>query len=116
MSLYLCIFENDIDGDELEGVEVGAYSDFAAFRKAINRVLERGPWGRFPTLMNHHDSDGSWSPADAAELTNELRQISEDPGGSIATTFVDVEGQPLVERLRALAQLAVQTNRPIWFQ
>ena len=37
MGLYLCVFDND---DELEGVEVGSYSDFDFFRSTVTELLE----------------------------------------------------------------------------
>ena len=38
VSLYLCIFNDD---EEVDGVDVGAYSDFAYFRKIIAEVFWR---------------------------------------------------------------------------
>src|ERR1700722_8255235 len=74
MSLYLCVFDED---DELEGVDVGAYSDFSDLRKTITKVLEHGKIGsRFPTLMLHADCDGEWSIEDCQSLESELETIS----------------------------------------
>ena len=39
MGLYLAIFD---DGQEVDGVDVGSYSDFTAFRDAVIKNLERG--------------------------------------------------------------------------
>lgn len=39
MGLYLCVFEGD---DELDGVEVGSYADFGAFRSAVATHVEGG--------------------------------------------------------------------------
>jgi hypothetical protein len=119
VSLYLCIFDNDLDDDELEGVEVGSYTDFHEFRLAVNKELERGPWGsRFPTLMNHHDSDGQWSPDEARLLERELTAIREGVRSAwpAARAYLDVNGAPLVDRLIELAALSAVTGRPIWFQ
>ncbi len=42
MGLYLCIFE---DEEDVDGVEVGPYSDFNALRDYIVRELETGNTG-----------------------------------------------------------------------
>ena len=74
MSLYLCIFDED---EELDGVDVGAYSDFGDFRNTIAKELERGKAGSsFPTLMLHPDSDGEWNVEDCEKLERELEIIS----------------------------------------
>ena len=71
MGLYLTIFAGD---EELDGVEVGAYADFSAFRDAVVSNLEAGNAGdRFPTLILHSDCDGEWSPDEAAKLEIELK-------------------------------------------
>jgi hypothetical protein len=73
MGLYLALFDG---GDELDGVEVGSYSDFGAFRDAVVAHLEEGVTGsRCPTLIMHSDSDGQWTPAEAADLERELQTI-----------------------------------------
>jgi hypothetical protein len=137
MSLYLCIFDDD---DELDGVDVGAYSDFADFRKTVAQVLEDGRIGsRFPTLMMHSDSDGEWSAEQCKELEKELRTISkklkEQPPKELFAEwqkglakrlelrpvnlnecFIDVDGEPLLERLLNLVQLAQRRGLPILFQ
>ena len=74
MSLYLCIFNDD---EEVDGVDVGAYSDFAYFRKIIAEVLENGQAGsRFPTLLLHSDCDGEWSVVDCSKLQKEFEIIN----------------------------------------
>jgi immunity protein 70 of polymorphic toxin system len=116
MGLYLAVFDGD---EEIEGVEVGSYSDFAAFRAAIAEQLEGGTIGsRFPTLMLHSDSDGTWSPEEAARLQIELKQIGyefrERPPAELKgwqagvaaslgiapknlhESFFDVDGEPLL--------------------
>ena len=66
MGLYLCIFASDLDDEEIDGVEVGAYDDFDLLRTTVAQQLEAGHWGsRFPVLMSHPDSDGEWSPKEA---------------------------------------------------
>lgn len=139
MGLYLCIFASADEDAEVEGVEVGSYEDFHDFRQTIADQLEGGEWGRrFPTLMLHQDSDGSWSPGEAATLEIELREISEAlaqrppsaPAGwqaevwhqrgttprSLRDTFIDVDGEPLLVRLSDLASTAAATGLEISFQ
>jgi len=137
MSLYLCIFDED---DELDGVAVGAYSDFGNFRDIVAGVLEGGKWGsRFPVLMSHSDCDGEWSVDDCRKLhveidtiTTELRQlppreffaewqksVAKKIGlhpANLYDCFIDVDGQPLLERLVSLIELAQRRGLPILFQ
>ena len=137
MGLYLAIFE---DENEVDGVEVGAYDDFGAFRDAVVEKLEAGKAGsKFPTLILHSDCDGHWSPSEAAKLEKELEQIAQGfrrlspvPLGSgwkrkvaqsfglriesLYDCFFDVDGEPLVERLVGLTKLSQRRNLPILFQ
>lgn len=137
MGLYLCVFDVD---DELDGVEVGSYADFGAFRSAVATHVEGGIEGsRCPTLMLHSDCDGQWSPEEAALLQTELAIITErfmqlpvEPlegdwkpviarsvglrPANLYECFFDVDGEPLVDRLMGLAQLSVERHLPILFQ
>lgn len=137
MGLYLAVFD---DGDELDGIEVGAYADFSAFRDAVVDNLEGGTAGsRFPTLILHSDCDGQWSPSEAAALEKELETISAqfrelppihlnaDWKKQVARTcgiqlrtlydcFFDVDGESLLERLIGLTKLSQAKNLPILFQ
>lgn len=137
MGLYLCAFDRD---EEIDGVEVGSYADFNFFRDAVVAAVEEGNRGsKCPTLQNHHDSDGRWSPEDAASLIRELELIdkglSESPpvefnspwkkkvAASIGLVprnllecFFDVDGEPLVDRLRGLAEKSRNRDVPILFQ
>lgn len=138
MGLYLAVFDGD---EELEGVEVGSYADFGAFRETVADRLEAGTAGsRFPTLMIHSDCDGSWSLEDAAQLQEEVSQIAEGlrrlpplelkPGswqGDVAKSlgiapknlyesFFDVDGEPLLERLADLVRVARTHDKEILFQ
>jgi len=137
MGLYLAIFDGD---DELNGLEVGSYADFATFRSAVATHVEGGVVGsRCPTLMLHSDCDGQWSPEEAAVLQDELTIITDrfmqlppellGDGWKpeVAKTFglrptnlydcfFDVDGEPLLDRLMGLAQLSVQRSLPIVFQ
>ena len=75
MGLYLCVFEND---EELEGVEVGSYADFDFFRSSVTAAVEAGQSGsKCPTLINHSDCDGDWTPGEVVMLQQELASISE---------------------------------------
>jgi len=140
VSLYLCVFRDDERDDEIDGVEVGSYDDFHTLRTAVAERLEGGTWGsRFPTLMGHPDSDGLWPPADADRLASELETIRDAFAALPATRvagdwqaelaqklrlsprtfaecFIDVDGEPLLERLIALARTSAAHERPIWFQ
>ncbi|NOK20592.1 Imm70 family immunity protein [Corallococcus carmarthensis] len=138
MGLYLCVFEED---EELEGVEVGAYADFGAFRDHVTRELE--PAGRvgsrFPTLIMHSDCDGEWSAAECERLRDELATIAKElkarPAVAFTSewqrnvaksiglvpqnafeSFIDVDGEFLIERLQGLAEFAIKRQAPILFQ
>jgi len=137
MGLYLAVFDGE---NELDGVEVGAYSDFADFRDVVVDELEGGePGSLFPTLILHSDCDGEWTPSEAAALEKELKIISarlqELPPmplvtewkKQLATTFAvqltnlydcffDVDGEPLLERLIGLTRLCQAKNLSILFQ
>lgn len=137
MGLYLAIFRGD---EELDGVEVGAYADFGAFRDAVTNLLESGspPGSRFPTLILHSDCDGQWSPAECSRLVDELSTIAEafrrlppraikvgwmvevaaEKGqpSNLYDCFFDVDGEPLIDRLANLAKVGVKHGLPILFQ
>jgi hypothetical protein len=137
MSLYLCIFDDD---EELNGIDVGAYSDFGYFRKTVSDILENQKVGScFPVLMLHSDCDGEWSVYDCQKLEIELetisaelkkyppqefivewkrraaRQFSLQPA-SLYDCFFDVDGEPLLERMLDLTRLAQRKGQPILFQ
>ena len=136
MGLYLAIFD---DQEEIDGVEVGSYDDFAFFRDAVVSNVEGGVAGvRCPTLILHSDCDGEWTPEEAVALEVELeiiaqRFVSLPPvslddwkvevakafgikPACLADCFFDVDGEPLLERLIGLARLSVDRNLPILFQ
>lgn len=137
MGLYLCVFDND---QELDGVEVGSYSDFDHFRNTVTERLEGGISGRrFPKLIIHSDSDGEWSASDCEILKRELTTISDEfqklPGGpfhsewqrqvgrslglepaSLYETFIDVDGEPLLGRLIRLCDMALERQLPMLLQ
>jgi len=137
MGLYLAVFDED---EELDGVEVGSYSDFTFFRNTVIANVESGVAGsRCPTLILHSDCDGQWSPGESAKLEKELEtvamrfkelppvQINSDWQKQVAGTFgmiaqnlydcfFDVDGEPLLQRLISLARLSQEKNLPILFQ
>jgi len=137
MGLYLCIFDGD---NELDGVEVGSYADFATFRSAVAAHVEGGVEGaRCPTLMLHSDCDGEWSPeevsilqAEITTITKRFMELPPDPLGdgwksevakafglrptNLYDCFFDVDGEPLLDRLMGLAQLSAERSLPIIFQ
>jgi hypothetical protein len=115
MSLYLCVFDGD---REIEGVEVGSYADFNAFREfaALFGGAE-DPLAAFPTLLEHSDCDGTWSPEECETLRRELAAVAEASGSAPdASIFTDVDGELLIDRLRHLADIAVARRLPILFQ
>lgn len=137
MGLYLCIFNKE---EELEGVEVGSYSDFEYFRANVTQYLESGsPGSRFPTLILHSDCDGEWVTTECALLKVELELIAaafrafppiplrsgwqELVAKSIGLrpstlyeSFIDVDGELLLERLIRLCEVAIDTKLSILFQ
>lgn len=137
MGLYLCIFE---DGEEVEGVEIGSYADFDFFRNCVTDVLEGGKAGsKFPTLIEHSDCDGEWTPSECLMLREELTNISEAfkqlpavgfqadwqkqvakslglKPTSLYESFIDVDGEPLLERMLYLCQVSIERQQPILFQ
>lgn len=137
MGLYLAVFDDDV---ELDGVEVGSYADFGAFRDSVVSKLEGGNSGsRFPTLILHSDCDGQWSSQEAAALERELTEIRDQfqklppipisgdwqkqaaktfgvPLRSLYDCYFDVDGEPLLDRLIGLAKLSQARKLPILFQ
>jgi len=137
MGLYLCIFEGD---EEVDGIDVGYYADFGSLRDYVARELEHGKTGsRFPTLMLHSDCDGEWSVADCEKLRKEIAEIASalkvrpaigfvsDWQHAVAKSialnprdafesFIDVDGEFLLERLQGLVENALRHRLPILFQ
>lgn len=137
MGLYLCVFEGD---DEIDGVEVGPYADFDRLRKYVTKELEGGQSGsRFPTFILHSDCDGEWSVGECAKLEIELSAIEEDmrklppvefvsdwqsdvakshglsPANAVES-FIDVDGETVLERIHRLVRLALGRGPTILFQ
>ena len=137
MGLYLCVMDGE---DELDGVDVGAYSDFAHFRDTVTQVIEGGTRGaKFPILMFHSDCDGGWKGPECELLESELlaitfalkglpvmpfpavwqQKISKQLGlqpENLYDCFIDVDGEPLLERLIGLVKSAQRHELPIVFQ
>ena len=137
MGLYLAVFDND---EEVDGVEVGSYADFAALRDWVVRELEGGtPGASFPIFSLHSDCDGEWSIADCSKLRTELRGITDGLRGRPAVaftsdwqravaksiglvprnayeSFVDVDGEFLIDRIQTLVATALERRLPILFQ
>lgn len=137
MGLYLCVFE---DGEELDGVEVGSYTDYNSLRDYVVRELEGGKVGsEFPTFVLHSDCDGEWSADDCDKLRKEFAEITarlkaSPPIGFVSDwqrtvaksvglipqnafeSFIDVDGEFLLERLQKLVESAIARQLPILFQ
>jgi hypothetical protein len=137
VGLYLCVFD---ENNELDGVDIGAYSDFGDFRTCVMESLEEGiAGGRFPTLIIHANSDGEWSSSECELLRRELttiasefqqlppvqfrvewqRQVGKSLGltpESLYESFIDVDGEPLLDRLIGLCDVAIERKLPIVFQ
>lgn len=137
MSLYLCVFDDD---EELDGVEVGAYSEYGAFLDQIIATCEGGRAGtKYPLLTMHSDCDGEWTVDQCRELEVALTdiarrfrdlpprefpslaqsQVAKSTGfkpSNLAECFLDVDGEPLLDRLIDLTRTAQRVGRPILFQ
>jgi hypothetical protein len=134
VSLYLCIFSEGDDDDEIAGWQLGHYSDFGCFRDTISQHL--GATG-FPILMEHSDCDGEWSVAELPGLIVELETIGakfrtlppEEPRAAFEHTaeyregarslyecFHNVDGENLFDALITLAREGIRAKRPISFQ
>ncbi|WP_395753740.1 Imm70 family immunity protein [Prosthecobacter sp.] len=138
MGLYLCIL--DADDEEIDGLELGSYADYGSLIKQVVHKLEGGTAGmRFPVFVLHSDCDGSWTREDCAALETELCSIIEEfkkleavPFNSdwqfkiarqvghcprnLHQSFIDVDGELLLDRLLELARKAQRENAPIVFQ
>jgi hypothetical protein len=137
MGLCLHVFGpsrgDDDDPDEIAEVDVGHYSDFDCFRTTVARHLDAK---RYPTLMEHSDCDGEWTPAEVPALERELNEIAakfrklspEEPvdafehtaeyrigATSLYDCFHNVDGENLFEALLELCSVAKQHQRPITF-
>jgi hypothetical protein len=114
LGLYLCVFDGH---DEVEGVDVGAYSDFDFFRSTVTELLEEGSRGsKYPTLTLHADSDGEWSPPECEVLKRELAEISKQFGQLLPIQFraewqKQVSGSLGSPRLFTIPLLTLMANR-----
>jgi len=137
MSLYLCIYAGD---REVDGVEVGPYANFNALRTAAVGVsAPNAANASYPTLLEHSDCDGEWSPDACVHLHQELASLvtalkNQPPTGfpsewqqemarsvgleprNAFECFIDVDGEFLLDRLQHLVDTAVRLQLPILFQ
>lgn len=137
MGLYLCVRD---ESEEVEGVEVGSYADYGRFLDAVVKNVEGGTQGSTcPTLTLHSDCEGVWDAASCIRLRDELDMILRSfmtappiplhepwqlnvaktfgiKPESLSDCFFDVDGEPLLGRLRALCDAAIERGRPILFQ
>lgn len=137
MGLYLTIFS---DEEELAGLEIGSYSDYAKFIDFLVENVEGGNRGsKCPTLTLHHDSDGEWSSLESVQLLSELKYIKEKliklppyntgiewmnllfkensmKPNNAYESFLDVDGEYLLERLIDLTCQSIELKLPILFQ
>ena len=138
MGLYLCVFDDE--ETDLEGVDVGPYSEWNRFVDCVASTCEGGVEGsRYPLLTVHSDSDGECSALEASVLLkgiNEIRRrfdgypcipfesdwqrgIAKQFGiqpSSLAECFFDVDGENIFDRLGDVLSKAVEVCRPVSFQ
>jgi len=131
MSLYLTIFDGD---EEVTGWVFGHYSDFGCFRDVIAAKLCAED---YPTLMQHSDCDGEWTPQELRSLRSELGTIAKRFKGlppetskgafehtaeyrrssqSLYDCFHNVDGENVFEALIALCEEGIKRNKPVLFQ
>lgn len=137
MGLYLCALKEGVD---IDGIDVGAYSDYQNFLEVITDRLQRGMHSsKFPTLMRASNCDGEWRLDDLPKLKNELTQIRDAFGqlppteypskwqrevasllgisaSSLASSFIDVDGEDLCQRMIDLCETALEHGATISFQ
>jgi hypothetical protein len=137
MGLYLCVFDNS---EEVEGVEVGPYSDYGALRDYIVAELgDQKAGSKYPVFVLHSDCDGEWSIHDCeklqAELTAIIAALKQRPAVPFVSdwqknvaksiglkpknaleSFIDVDGEFVLERLLELVRVALNKQMPILFQ
>jgi hypothetical protein len=136
MGLCPCVFEND---EQLDGVDVGSYADFGHFRDAVARLAAGPTASKYPTLLLHSDCDGEWTVDQSADLEKEPQAIAiafhalpvqdynspwqievakflELRPRSLYDSFIDVDGEPLIERLLTHCRLSQEHRQPILFQ
>lgn len=131
MSLYFAVFsETD---DELEGFQVGTYHDYGKFIDVVKESVEPE---HCSLLVNHHDSDGYWSSHECESLIKELNHIKEtlsklppkkleydwsmqavyEPGDNLNISLQNVDGEPIVDALAGLCEIALENNAKLYFQ
>jgi len=137
MGLYLCAFAEE---DEIEGIDVGSYSEYGRFVETIVAILENAERGsKYPLITLHSDCDGEWSAKDLDTLQANLveireafrklpafaieerwqKQIAKTHGlkqDNLSDCFFDVDGEPLIDRLLDLIQKAKASEVAVLFQ
>jgi hypothetical protein len=112
MSLYLCIYEFDT---EVHGIDMGSYSDFNTIRyKLFNIYKSINTINPLPTLMNHSDCEGEWSPLECKILINELNSIKEIIDKYHQDDLTDIYN--FIDAILYLSHLSIRYNSPIIFQ
>ena len=140
MSLYIAVFSNDESDDEVDGVDVGSLEDYNAFRALITAEFRDGEGKRgLPLLLESADNQPGWRAEDVPALLDEIEVVRQafmsrpahDFGDgawqarvlarlgvrprSLNESVVDVDGEPLLDRLAALARAAIGLQRPVEF-
>ncbi|GGD12836.1 Imm70 family immunity protein [Halopseudomonas salina] len=131
MSLYLAVFTQD--DEEIDGFQVGTYHDYGKF---IDSIKENVDPKNCKLLINHHDSDGYWTPQECENLIEELtyikkvlaklppqkieydwsRQTPYEPGNNLNASLQNIDGEPMTDALVSLCQVAVENNAKLYFQ
>lgn len=134
MSLYLVILPQSEEEKEI-GWVLGRYSDFGFFRDTVEKYFSRD---EVPTLLNHEDGNGQWSPQESKKLIEELTQIEEKfkslppikfdedvyewalpdikNAKNLYECFINIDLEYLIEALKELALASFVLDRPIEFQ
>lgn len=137
--LYLSVLDKEFEID-YGGVEVGAWTQFQKYRDAIHNRLEgrflrkTAPGSRFPLFLRR--DSGGWSVEEVAALKAEIQTIlseaSKKPADStiipqyadrvrsrfraLHHCFVDTQVEPLLEKISALCDLALEKKLPLVMQ
>ncbi|MFQ5457226.1 MAG: Imm70 family immunity protein [Myxococcota bacterium] len=137
--LYLCVLDKEFEID-YGGVEVGAWTQLELYRNAIHQRLEgrflrkTAPGARFPLFLTR--SAGGWGVEELVALRTEIETILKeasrkppDPAiipeyasrvrsrfRALHHCFVDTQVEPLLEKLAALCDLAIEKKLPLVMQ
>jgi len=137
--LYLSVLDKEFEID-YGGVEVGTWTQFRKYRDAIHNRLERrvlrktARGSRFPLFLNR--DSGGWGVEEVvalrAEIQTILREASKKPADAsiipeyanrvrsrfraLHHCFVDTQVEPLLEKISALCDLALEKKLPLVMQ